>query len=73
MHRAMNCPDCNAELIEREARGDTVRYECPKHGIFRVTRTSETIGFWNAPQNEKMRALKNARAKAKGNEPIVVY
>ena len=74
MENIMDCPDCNARLSEREPRGDAVRYECPKHGIFRVTRTSETVGFWTAPQNEKVRALKIARAKApKGNEPIVVY
>jgi hypothetical protein len=70
----MNCPDCNAHLVEREPRGDAARYQCPKHGIFRVSRTSEKLGFWSATQAEKALALKNGRANvAKGMEPMVVY
>lgn len=74
MLRTMNCPDCNARLVEREPRGDAGRYQCPKHGVFRVSRTSEALGFWKAPLAEQVQALKNGRCNvAKGAEPMVVY
>lgn len=74
MLSAMNCPDCSALLIKRDPRGDADRYQCPKHGVFRVTRTSEKLGFWRAPVAEQLQALKYGRANvAKGGEPIVVF
>jgi len=74
MHSAMNCPDCSALLIKRDPRGDADRYQCPKHGVFRVTHNSERLGFWRAPIAEQLQALKYGRANvAKGGEPIVVF
>ncbi len=70
----MNCPDCNARLTDRESRGDAARYQCPKHGIFRVSNKSQALGFWKAPQSEQVNALKKGRANvSKGGEPIAVY
>lgn len=70
----MKCPNCNAQLIDREPRGGAARYQCPKHGVFRVSAASEERGFWSAPLAEQVLALKNGRANvAKGAEPTVVY
>jgi hypothetical protein len=71
---AMNCPNCNTHLIDREPRGHAARYQCPKHGVFRVSHSSEELGFWRAPLAEQVLALKNGRANvAKGGEPMAVY
>jgi hypothetical protein len=74
MLSAMICPDCSAHLTEREPRGDAGRYQCAKHGVFRVSRTSEALGFWKATQTEQKLALKKGRCNvAKGAEPMAVY
>ena len=74
MHSTMICPDCSALLVKRDPRGDAARYQCPKHGVFRVTHNSEKLGFWRAPIAEQLQALNYGRANvAKGGEPIVVF
>jgi len=70
----MNCPICTARLTDREPRGDAARYQCPKHGVFRVSSKSQTLGFWKAPQSEQIDAFNKGRANvAKGGEPLVVF
>lgn len=71
---SMKCPNCQKPLIDREPRGGAARYQCPKHGVFRVSSASEERGFWRAPLAEQVLALKKGRANvAKSAEPTVVY
>ena len=68
------CPDCHELLRSLPPLSGDPTYQCTIHGVFVVTRTSEAIGFWDAPEEDQQRALRHARRTAlKGKPPTVVF
>lgn len=68
------CPDCDELLRLMPPLSGDPTYQCAAHGVFVITRTSEAIGFWDAPKTDQQRALRHARRTAvRGKPPTVAF
>jgi len=68
------CPICKSEVKPLDLTGDTVGFDCPKHGCFRVSGTVfADARTKNAEPQQWEAALKRAQARGKLDEwPMVV-